>query len=210
MNVHVAGLTSALDRALVPTKVLSVGAELGRLDDMVRRFVTRLDVDSLGIDRDHDSLRAVDTRNLLDAALARFLAASEKKMFFFFGRVVSLSVIYSSWSYEASHSSAAKTASEPIETLSAPDLKYSEATSSAEKTLPSGSVTSRMPPPIVRGTKTLGRKKKQSYYILYGNNKTHTCSEVRRKTSSMGASRMGQLRKLVMLRNVISSAPSSK
>lgn len=52
------------------------------------------------------------------------------------------------------YSSAAKTASPPMETLSAPDLKYSDATSSADQCLPSASVNSLMPPPTVRGTKT--------------------------------------------------------
>jgi hypothetical protein len=74
-----------------------------------------------------------------------------------------------------------------METLSAPDAKYSLATSSALTFLPSGSTVSLMPPPTVRGTKTV--------------------SEARRSTSSMGWSVAGQLRKLVMLRKVTSSAP---
>ena len=52
------------------------------------------------------------------------------------------------------YSSAAKTASPPIDTLSAPDRKYSDATSSADQCLPSASVNSLMPPPTVRGTNT--------------------------------------------------------
>jgi len=52
------------------------------------------------------------------------------------------------------YSSAANTASPPIDTLSAPDLKYSEATSSADQCLPSASVNSLMPPPTVNGTNT--------------------------------------------------------
>ncbi len=52
------------------------------------------------------------------------------------------------------YSSAANTASPPMDTLSAPDLKYSEATSRADQCLPSASVNSRMPPPTVNGTNT--------------------------------------------------------
>ena len=52
------------------------------------------------------------------------------------------------------YSSAASTASPPMDTLSAPDLKYSEATSRADQCLPSASVNSLMPPPTVNGTNT--------------------------------------------------------
>ena len=52
------------------------------------------------------------------------------------------------------YSWAASTASPPMDTLSAPDLKYSEATSRADQCLPSASVNSRMPPPTVSGTNT--------------------------------------------------------
>lgn len=54
----------------------------------------------------------------------------------------------------ARYCSAASTASLPMDTLSAPDLKYSAATSSALQNLPLASVNSRMPPPTVSGTKT--------------------------------------------------------
>ncbi|KAJ6260585.1 LOW QUALITY PROTEIN: hypothetical protein Dda_4811 [Drechslerella dactyloides] len=70
------------------------------------------------------------------------------------------------------YSSAARTASLPIETLSAPDLKYIVATWSAETEVPSASITSRIPPPIVSGT--------------------NTDSDVSRRTSSMGVSATGQ------------------
>ena len=45
------------------------------------------------------------------------------------------------------YSSAEKTASPPMETLSAPDRKYFEATSNADQTFPSESVYSLIPPP---------------------------------------------------------------
>mmetsp|Transcript_24178 Transcript_24178/g.52815 ORF Transcript_24178/g.52815 Transcript_24178/m.52815 type:complete len:381 (+) Transcript_24178:1082-2224(+) len=90
----------------------------------------------------------------------------------------------------ARYCSATSTASEPIETLSAPDLKYAAATSSALYVLPSLSLKPRMPPPTVSGTNT------RSLACL--------------STSSMGRSARGKSRKPMMLRKVTSSAPSSK
>ena len=52
------------------------------------------------------------------------------------------------------YSSAASTASLPMDTLSAPERKYSAATSSALYRRPSASVKPRIPPPTVSGTKT--------------------------------------------------------
>jgi hypothetical protein len=84
---------------------------------------------------------------------------------------------------------AASTASLPMDTLSAPDRKYSAATARAEWGVPSGSVVPRMPPPTVSGT--------------------NTPSDARRRTSSMGRSPRGVSRKPVMFRKVTSSAPAS-
>lgn len=70
------------------------------------------------------------------------------------------------------YSSAASTASPPMLTLSAPDRKYSDATSRALYVFPSASVKPLMPPPTVSGTNTF--------------------SEACFKTSSMGRSPSGK------------------
>ena len=84
---------------------------------------------------------------------------------------------------------AERTASLPIDTLSAPARKYRDATSSALHVLPSPSVISRIPPPTVSGTKI--------------------SLDASSSTRSIGWSSSTISRKLVMFKNVISSAPSS-
>mmetsp|Transcript_4991 Transcript_4991/g.8662 ORF Transcript_4991/g.8662 Transcript_4991/m.8662 type:complete len:228 (-) Transcript_4991:745-1428(-) len=90
----------------------------------------------------------------------------------------------------AMKSSAANTDSDPMDTLSAPERKYSAATSSAVCTFPFSSVNPRIPPPTVSGTNTV--------------------SLASRSTSSIGMSPKGKSRKPVMFRKVTSSAPSLK